>query len=165
VEGEEAGKEEEVEEMVEEEKVMVEVEREEVEKGMVEVVMEKEEEEEGMVEVVMEKEEEGKGMVEVVMGREGEEEEMVVEVMEKEGDRMEEKEEAHHPEEPEVLLLLQEQDPQHQRCQFPEEPNSCHVVHLQKDAGNHPNSMAKCCQTPASQFVDRLPDLLLRLLF
>jgi hypothetical protein len=25
--------------------------------------------------------------------------------------------------------------------------------------------MAKCCQTPASQFVDRLPDLLLRLLF
>jgi hypothetical protein len=151
VEGEEAGKEEEVEEMVEEEKVMVEVEREEVEKGM--------------VEVVMEKEEEGKGMVEVVMGREGEEEEMVVEVMEKEGDRMEEKEEAHHPEEPEVLLLLQEQDPQHQRCQFPEEPNSCHVVHLQKDAGNHPNSMAKCCQTPASQFVDRLPDLQLRLLF
>lgn len=111
------------------------------------------------------------------MVREGEEEEMVVEVMEKEGeemekegeekegDRMEEKEEAHHPEEPEVLLLLQEQDPQHQRCQFPEEPKSCHVVHLQKDAGNHPNSMAKCCQTPASQFVDRLSDLLLRLLF
>jgi hypothetical protein len=93
-----------------------------------------------------------------VMEKEGEE-------MEKEGDQMEEKEEAHHPEEPEVLLLLQEQGPQHQRCQFPEEPKSCHVVHLQKAAGNHPNSMAKCCQTPASQFVDRLPDLLLRLLF
>jgi hypothetical protein len=121
-----------------------------------------------MVEVVMEREEEK--MVEVVMVREGEEEEMVVEVMEKEGeekegDRMEEEEEAHHPEEPEVLLLLQEQDPQHQRCQFPEEPKSCHVVHLQKDAGNRPNSMAKCCQTPASQFVDRLSDLLLQLLF
>jgi hypothetical protein len=156
---------------------MVEVEREEVEKEMVEVVMEEEKgmvevvTEKGMVEVVMEREEEK--MVEVVMGREGEEEEMVVEVMEKEGEEMEkegdrmeeEEEEAHHLEEPEVLLLLQEQDPQHQRCQFPEEPNSCHVVHLQKDAGNHPNSMAKCCQTPASQFVDRLPDLLLRLLF
>jgi hypothetical protein len=118
---------------------------------MVEVVMEREEEEKVMVEVAMEKEEEEKVMMEVVM--------------EKEGDRMEEEQEAHHPEEPEVLLLLQEQDPQHQRCQFPEEPNSCHVVHLQKDAGNHPNSMAKCCQTPPSQFVDRLPDLLLRLLF